>query len=99
MLESAAINFPIQGVGADQKYLAIAALGPLFTKLEGRFLFELHDGLYSVFPDKYAKKAAFAGQKILNALPYKKAWEFDPPIPLPWDIKIGKRWGDSVELP
>lgn len=98
MMESAAINFPIQGVGADQKYLAMAALGNLFAKYNGRFFFELHDGLYAVFPDKYAKKAAFAGQAILNALPYKKAWGYTPPIPLPWDIKIGKRWGDSVEL-
>jgi len=98
MMESAAINFPIQGVGADQKYLAIAAIGSVLKRFNGRFYFELHDGLYAVFPDKFAEKAAYAGQAVLNALPYKKAWGFDPPIPLPWDIKIGKTWGNSVEL-
>jgi DNA polymerase-1 len=94
-LESAAVNFPIQGVGADQKYLAMAALQPVYTKYGGKFYFELHDGIYAIFPKNIAEKAARHGQKVLNNLPYKKAWGFTPPIPLPWDIKIGSNWGDS----
>lgn len=97
-LESSAVNFPVQGVGADQKYLAMAAIQPVLTKYGGKFYFELHDGLYAIFPEKVAEKAARHGQKVLNNLPYKKAWGFTPPIPLPWDIKIGPTWGDSKEL-
>lgn len=96
-LESTAINFPIQGVGADQKYLAMAAVKPLLTKYGGKFYFELHDGLYAIFPDRVAEKAAYEGRELLSNLPYRRAWGFTPPIPLPWDMKIGKNWGDLEE--
>lgn len=97
MLESAAINFPIQGSGADQKYLAIATLKPLLKKYGGRFYFELHDGIYAIVPNKVAMKAALEGRERLNNLPYKKAWGWVPPIPLPWDVKVGPSWGELEE--
>ena len=97
-LESTAINFPIQGIGADQKYLAMAALKPLLTKYGGRFYFELHDGLFAIWPTKVAEKAAREGQKLLSNLPYSKTWGFHSPIPLPWDCMIGPNWGDLKEL-
>jgi DNA polymerase-1 len=97
-LESTAVNFPIQGIGADQKYLAMASIKKLLAKYDGSFLFELHDGLYSVFPDAVAHEAALAGKHILDNLPYERVWGFKPPIPLPWDIKIGPNWGDMIEL-
>lgn len=97
MLESAAINFPIQGTGADQKYLAIAVLKPLLTKYSGRFYFELHDGLYAIFPTKVAMKAAMEGRKLLSNMPYQRAWGWTPPIPLPWDVKVGPSWGELEE--
>lgn len=100
-LESTAINFPIQGVGADQKYLAMMCIKPLLTKYNGHFYFELHDGLYAIFPLRKWEKAAYAGRELLSNLPYRKAWGFEPPIPLPWDLKLGQpgkqTWGDLVE--
>lgn len=98
LLESASVNFPVQGIGADQKYLAMSCLRPLLDKYEGRFFFELHDGIYSVFPDDVALEAAHEGKNLLDNLPYKQAWDFTPPIPLPFDIKIGPNWGDMTEL-
>ena len=97
-LESSAINFPIQGVGADQKYLALAVLRNYLPQYDGHFYFELHDGLYAIFPTDKAEKATRHIQQVLNNLPYKKAWGFTPPIPLPWDAKIGPNWGDMIEL-
>jgi DNA polymerase I-like protein with 3'-5' exonuclease and polymerase domains len=97
-LESTAINFPIQGIASDQKYLALAALKPLLTKYGGRFYFELHDGIFCVFSNKVIEKAALEGQQILNNLPYRKVWGFHPPIPLPWDAMIGPNWGDLKEV-
>lgn len=97
MLESTAINFPIQGVGADQKYLAMMCIQPLLKRYDGKFYFELHDGLYAIFPHAKAEKAAYEGRRLLSNLPYTKAWGFTPPIPLPWDLKIGPSWGDLEE--
>jgi DNA polymerase-1 len=62
---STAINYRIQGTGADQKYLALSVLRPYVEM-------------------KY----------LLDNLPYKKAWGFEPPIPLPWDCHVGKSWGE-----
>lgn len=99
MYESAAINFPIQGTGADQKFLAIAALKAHCRKYNARFYFELHDGIYYIVPTHCAMKFAEQGQKILNNLPYGKAWGYEPPIPLPWDVKMSdKSWGDMEEV-
>lgn len=97
MYESTAVNFPIQGVGADQKFLAIATLQPLWKKYNTRFYFELHDGLYAIAPTKHAMAVALKGREILNEMNYWKAWRFQPPIPLPWDVKIGPTWGELEE--
>lgn len=97
-MESTSINFPIQGAGADQKYLAIACLQPLLVRYGARMYFELHDGLYVIVPTPKAEALAVEGQRLLNALPYRQAWDFTPPVPLPWDIKIGPAWGSLKEL-
>lgn len=97
-LESTAINFPIQGVGADQKYLAMLVLKDYLPKVDGRFYFELHDGLFVVVPDRYAEQATHDIRYLLCNLPYAKAWGWTPPIPLPWDAKSGKSWGDLKKV-
>lgn len=101
-LESSAINFPIQGVGADQKYLAMMCIKPLLKKYNGYFYFELHDGLYLIYPLAKMEKAAYEGRRLLSNLPYAKAWNFTPPVPMPWDLKMGQpgkqNWGDLVEV-
>ena len=97
MYESTAVNFPIQGAGADQKFLAIATLQPLWKKYNTKFYFELHDGLYAIAPAKHAMTVALKGRDMLNDMNYWGAWRFQPPIPLPWDVKIGPTWGELEE--
>ena len=77
--------------------LAMAAIKSLLTKYDGRFYFELHDGLYAIFPIAKAEKAAHEGRRMLSNLPYTKVWGFTPPIPLPWDMKLGPNWGNLKE--
>lgn len=96
--ESTGINFPVQGSGADQKYLALAVLRKYLPKVNGRFYFELHDGIFIVVPDEHAEKALQEVQHILSNLPYKKAWGVDLPVAFPVDAKIGKSWGDLKEV-
>lgn len=97
-LESTAINFPIQGVGADQKFLALACIKRLLVKYGGRFYYELHDGLYFVIPKKNTLAFVTEAKALLDNLPYKKAWGFIPPVPLPWDCKVGTSWGTLKEF-
>jgi DNA polymerase I-like protein with 3'-5' exonuclease and polymerase domains len=95
---STAINTRIQGTGADQKHLAIANIIPYLRQIGGRFLFDLHDGVYLAIPSKISVDACRQIKYLLDNLPYKKAWGFQPPIPMPWDCKIGKAWGRMKEL-
>ena len=97
-LSSTAINFPIQGVGADQKYLALAILRDYLPRVSGKFYFELHDGLFVVVPDALAEKALREIRYLLSNLPYKKAWGVELPVKFPVDAKIGKSWGDLKEV-
>lgn len=95
---STAINYRIQGTGADQKYLALMMIRDYLTTIGARFFLDLHDGIYLLVPDRYAKTAAAHIQDELNQLPYAQTWNFMPPIPLPWDCKMGKTWGTLKEF-
>lgn len=92
-MESTAINYPIQGTGADQKYLAISVIGPYLRKIGAYFAWDLHDGIYIWVPNDKVDRAAVDIKWMLDNLPYKKAWGYTPSIPLPWDCKYGPSWG------
>lgn len=95
---STAINARIQGTGADQKHLAIACIKDYLREIGGRFMFDLHDGLYLAIPKRIASEACIRIKFILDNLPYQKAWGFTPPIPMPWDCKRGLAWGRLKEV-
>lgn len=90
---STAINYRIQGTGADQKYLALAVIRSYLVKIGAYFAFDLHDGIYLYVPKDKTKRALSDIKKMLDNLPYEQAWGFSPPIDLPWDAKHGPAWG------
>lgn len=98
LLESTAINFRIQGTGADQKYLALKILKDHLVHIGGYFAWDLHDGIYMYIPDDKVDKQMPVLQTLLNNLPYHKAWSLSVPIPLHWDGKYGKSWGAMKEF-
>lgn len=95
---STSINYRIQGTGADQKYLAVAVMRNYLTNIGAHFAWDLHDGIYLYVPDDKVEKAIVDLRKKLDNLPYAQAWGFTPPIPLPWDCKVGKSWGALKEV-
>lgn len=97
-MESTAINYPVQGTGGDQKYLAMQVLKPYLLSIGAKFAWDLHDGIYLWVPDDMVERCAVEGKALLDHLPYREAWGFDPPIPLPWDCKFGKSWGGLKEF-
>lgn len=92
-LQSTSINFPIQGTGGDQKYLALSLLRDKLIEYDGYFMLDLHDGLYSLIPNDKAKAFACDVGPLLDDLPYHAVWGFQPPIVLNWDCKMGDSWG------
>lgn len=94
---STSLNYKIQGTGADQKYLAIAVIGPYLTKIGAYFAWDLHDGIYIYVPVDKVQRAAVDIKYLLDNLPYKKAWDYVPSIHMPWDCKTGGSWGALKE--
>jgi DNA polymerase-1 len=94
---STAINYAIQGTGADQKYLALAVLKPHMRKYDVKFVLDMHDGLYFFVPDTHVFTVAALFRDLLNNLPYQEAWGMTPSIPMPWDCKFGPSWGNMME--
>lgn len=90
---STAINYRIQGTGADQKYLAMSLLRDKLIEYDGYFAFDLHDGLYSFVPKDRSRAFAADVKSLLDDLPYGPMWGFIPPVPMNWDCKIGPNWG------
>lgn len=97
-MESTAINYPIQGTGGDQKYLALAVARNELSKWGGYFYYELHDGLFFIFPNDVAERAAHRFLHVLSNLPYKQAWNVNLPIDFPVDAKLGPSWGELKDL-
>lgn len=94
--ESSAINFPIQGTGADMKELAIAMMTlkfPMFV-----FAFDLHDGIFFWLDVQYDDALILEAREMLNNLPYESAWGWVPSVPIPWDAAAGLNWGEMEEL-
>ena len=94
---STAINYRIQGTGADQKYLALMMLADYLMEVGAYFGWDLHDGLYFYVPDEKVYDFVHYVKDILDNLPYEAVWKFKMPIPLTWDCKIGPSWGDLKE--
>jgi len=88
-----AINHPIQGSGADMKYLAKAMIKRHFKWL--RWNFDLHDGLWYVAEHcRNLDSKILSVRAMLNELPYAKAWGWTPTIPFLWDATVGINWGE-----
>lgn len=96
--EQTAINYPIQSIGADQKFLALAVAHRHLPKFNARFYFELHDGLFFIVPTEHADEFGPYMKKLLSNLPYQAAWGFDPVVMFPVDGKCGPSWGELRDL-
>ena len=70
----------------------------LLPKFSGHLYFELHDGLFFIFPESKTVGASEMFLDKLSNLPYKQAWGVDLPIKFPVSAKIGTSWGDLVAL-
>ncbi len=97
-MESTCINYPIQGTGGDQKYLALSVARDELNQMEGYFYFDLHDGLYFILKKANSLKNAVKLRHLLSNLPYEEAWGVKFPIKFPVDCKIGPSWAALKEI-
>ena len=94
--DSSAINYPVQGSGADMKYLAAAVLCTEMPDLENRLLMDLHDGLYFSIPEGYSVKFLQKMLYTLDKIDYKTYWNVNIDIPLTWECSVGYNMGNKI---
>lgn len=87
-----AINFPVQGSGADEKYLALSYIQHYIPELN--FYLDYHDGIWFTCKEDVAEDCLKRGQIILNEMDYKRWWGHTMLVPHLWDAKIGKSMGE-----
>jgi len=92
MTESSAINFPIQGSGADMKEIAIATL---YHEIKDDFMFvlDMHDATFGFIDKKWIEGPDIITD-ILNNIDYDSLWKVNLPIKLLYESKSGKSWSE-----
>lgn len=97
--EQTSINFPVQGTGADMKFLGLALADAYAQPRGARFVLELHDALFFNIPDDHRCIETARGiHKILSNLPYEQVYGWSPLVPMPVDGKIGPSWGELQDI-
>jgi DNA polymerase I-like protein with 3'-5' exonuclease and polymerase domains len=97
--ESTALNFPIQGTGADMKVLGIAMIDDMLYEAGGKYLLDLHDALFCLLPDtSVGYDVASKIKEVLSNLPYRQIYNWSPRVSLPVDLKIGPSWGTLKDV-
>jgi DNA polymerase-1 len=94
--ESSAINFPIQGSGADHKNAAISLVSRKFP--EAIFALDLHDGLWYYLPSEHSKELGLDMRAYLNSTDWQGLWNTEIHLPLPFDAGLGKSFGEARTL-
>jgi DNA polymerase I-like protein with 3'-5' exonuclease and polymerase domains len=94
--ESIAINTPIQTTGAVMKNYAMHTLEPFTRKHSIKFAIDMHDGLFWTAPKGEAYDMGLEMRGILNSLDYS-IFNWEPKLPLPWDLSHGPSWGELKE--
>jgi DNA polymerase I-like protein with 3'-5' exonuclease and polymerase domains len=91
--DSTAINTPVQGSGADQKYLVIWKVSEAFPEVT--FLLDMHDGLYWSVP---SAECAQDMKRFINDINYQAAWDTEVLVPLRFDVAVGANFKDKKEI-
>jgi DNA polymerase I-like protein with 3'-5' exonuclease and polymerase domains len=92
--EGTALNFPIQGTGADMKCLARGVIDPILYRNGGRYMLDFHDALFFLVPDNSdGEGLAVHVRDVLNNLPYDKVFNWKPKVPMPVGLSMGHVWG------
>jgi DNA polymerase I-like protein with 3'-5' exonuclease and polymerase domains len=95
--EQSAINHPVQGTGADMKYLAMATVYKKYPEL--LLAWDLHDGIYYfVKIQDLSKDLVLRVKDTLDNLDYKAAWGWEPTVQILWDAAVGATWGTEREV-
>ena len=98
--ERQAINSPVQSFASDLTLLSMVLLdGELrAAEIDGRFISTVHDALLFEIRDDHVRTALPIIKRTMENLPLKQKFGVEVDVPIKVDIKVGRHWGNALEL-
>lgn len=94
MAEREAINAPVQGFASDLTVLAMVVLNKRLDLTRAHILGNVHDAILLEATDDYADEAASITKEVMENLPLKKLFNYEPTVPIEAEVTIGTHWGE-----
>ena len=96
-----AINSPVQSFASDMCLLALVLLYREFKRrgLKSRSVGTVHDALNLVVPEEEVSVVVPLVREVMENLPLERMFGVHLDVPIIADVKLGRYWGDALELP
>jgi len=93
--ERQAINSPVQGFAGDLTVLAMTILHQELDRKQARIVGNVHDSIILEAKDEVAEETAERVKEVMENLPLKRLFGFNPTIPIEVEVTIGNHWGEK----
>jgi DNA polymerase-1 len=90
--ERQAINSPVQGTANDLMLFSMIKLHEILDPQEAFMVGTLHDAIFFQIREDRAAYYAPIIKEVMENLPLKKVFGFDPVVPIVADIDYGQQW-------
>lgn len=96
-----AINSPVQSFASDMTVLSLIALSRWFREegLRAHSVGTVHDAINFEVPLKELDRVVPKIRQVMENLPLEKKFGIHLTVPIVADVKVGTRWGGSLEIP
>lgn len=92
--EREAINAPVQGLASDLTVLSMVRLHELLDPQKARVLGNVHDAILLEAREDAAEETAKLVKHVMENLPLKKLFGWEPTVPIEAEVTIGQHWGE-----
>jgi uracil-DNA glycosylase family 4 len=98
--ERQAINSPVQSFASDMTMLSMVLIQRKFDEMnvDAHFISTVHDSLLFEIRDKDVARCLPVIKDTMEDLPLKKMFGVVLEVPIVSDLKVGRYWGDAIEL-
>jgi DNA polymerase-1 len=92
--EREAINSPVQGLASDLTVLAMVELQRILPPARAKIIGNVHDAILLEAKEEDAVEVAAVVKRVMENLPLKKMFGWQPTVPIEAEVTIGQHWGE-----
>jgi DNA polymerase-1 len=92
--EREAINSPVQGLASDFTVLSMVELSRILPPGRAKIIGNVHDSILIEAREEDAEQVAATVKRVMENLPTKKLFGWEPTVPIEAEVTIGDHWGE-----